>query len=128
MGKYPKGNLCFEGVLRAWEGSADAETIGNAHSFARAYFATNFVFTYLTNGGAIWRNVSPRSYVLGDVPHVGDHFATGSVSGMLLAVFLDPSGRYDSTVTMHRWALRYALAVMLQGVAEVIGKTWIYAA
>ena len=39
--KYPKVNLSFEGVVRAYGASAHAESIENAYSFAHAKYGAN---------------------------------------------------------------------------------------
>lgn len=44
----------------------------------------------------------------------GDQYGLGCVAAVLLAVLLDPHGRFHSEVELHVWARRYALTTILQ--------------
>ena len=49
------------------------------------------------------------------------------MASVLLAVLLDPQGRFDSDVALHLWARRYAFLVILQCVCSTI-TPWVFAA
>ena len=74
---------------------------------------------------------SPSGFVTGEnnrfgVPLIGGHFGNIGVSALLLAVFLDPLGRFDPDVALHVWARRYAFTVILY--CAVMGlHPWVFA-
>ena len=67
--------------------------------------------------------VSPRDFIMGrdrksSVPRVGSFY--------VVAYAVDPRGRLDAGMQLHRWARRYALAVILQAVSSLT-QPWVFA-